>query len=126
MKTQPDSMVGTSAGAVGGFREDVVMRAAPKKVTTPHNRFFWWYSLSLLFLGPFGFIVGPLMARRGLRKAERLYPQEVYAARRLDQGFTAAQWWVMTPLTVMGAFWVYSVMSGLPMVLLVLWLQLTS
>lgn len=32
----------------------------------------------------------------------------------------------MTPLTVMGAFWVYSVMSGLPMVLLVLWLQLTT
>ncbi|MFS8485588.1 hypothetical protein EIP99_11250 [Xanthomonas campestris pv. raphani] len=119
-------MVGMSAGAIGDFRKDGAMRAAPKKVTTPHNRFFWWYSLSLLFLGPFGFIVGPLMARRGLRKAERLSPQEAYAARRLDQGFTAAQWWVMTPLTVMGAFWVYSVMSALPMVLLVLWLQLTS
>lgn len=72
MKTQPDSIVGISAGAIGDFRKDGAMRAAPKKVTTPHNRFFWWYSLSLLFLGPFGFIVGPLMARRGLRKAERL------------------------------------------------------
>ncbi|MEA9906904.1 hypothetical protein VDG44_20690 [Xanthomonas campestris pv. raphani] len=126
MKTQPDSIVGMSAGAMGDFRKNGAMRAAPKKVTTPHNRFFWWYSLSLLFLGPLGFIVGPLMARRGLRKAERLSPQEAYAALRLDQGFTAAQWWVMTPLTVMGAFWVYSVMSGLPMVLLVLWLQLTT
>ncbi|CAE1135264.1 hypothetical protein [Xanthomonas euroxanthea] len=125
MKTQSNSMVGTAVGAVGGFREDDAVRAIPKKIMTPHNRFFWWFSLSLLFLGPFGFIVGPLMARRGLRKADRLYPQEAYAARRRDQGFTAAQWWVMTPLTVMAAFWVTSLLSGLPMVLLVLWLQLT-
>ncbi|MBD4008838.1 hypothetical protein GUH95_00405 [Xanthomonas citri pv. citri] len=34
--------------------------------------------------------------------------------------------WMMTPLTVMGDFWVSSMLSGLPMVLLVLWLQLTS
>ncbi len=93
---------------------------------TPHNRFFWWFSLSLLFLGPFGFIIGPLMARRGLRKAEQLYPQEADAARRRDQGFSWAQCWVMTPLTVMGAFWVSSMLSGLPMVLLVFWLQLTN
>ncbi|MCC4632813.1 hypothetical protein LL970_06140 [Xanthomonas dyei pv. eucalypti] len=119
-------MVETSAGALNGFREAGPMRAAPKKVATPHNRFFWWFSLSLLFLGPFGFVVGPLMARRGLRKAERLYPQEAYAARQRDKGFSWAQWWVMTPLTVMGAFWVSSLLSGLPMVLLVLWLQLTS
>ncbi|AGH76814.1 hypothetical protein XAC29_06580 [Xanthomonas axonopodis Xac29-1] len=33
---------------------------------------------------------------------------------------------MMTPLTVMGDFWVSSMLSGLPMVLLVLWLQLTS
>ncbi len=125
MKTQPNSMVGTSSGTLGGIDGDGAMSAAPKKVTTPHNRFFWWFSLSLLFLGPFGFIVGPLMARRGLRKADRLYPQEAYAARRRDQGFTAAQWWVMTPLTVMAAFWVTSLLSGLPMVLLVSWLQLT-
>ncbi|BBJ99727.1 hypothetical protein [Xanthomonas campestris] len=126
MKTQTNSMMGTSAGAVGGLDGDGALRAAPKKVMTPHNRFFWWFSLSLLFLGPFGFIVGPLMARRGLRKAERLHPQEAYAARRRDQGFGWGQLWVMTPLTVMGAFWVYSVLSGLPMVLLVLWLQMTS
>ncbi len=92
---------------------------------TPHNRFFWWFSLSLLFLGPFGFIIGPLMARRGLRKAERLYPQETYAARQRDQGFSWAQWWIMTPLTVIGAFGVTSVLSGLPMVLFVLYAQLT-
>ncbi|MEA0969341.1 hypothetical protein QYZ35_18080 [Xanthomonas campestris pv. campestris] len=125
MKTQPNSMIGTSAGAAGGLDGDGARRAALKKVLTPHTRFFWWFSLSLLFLGPFGFIIGPLMARRGLRKAELLYPQEAYAARRRDQGFTATQWWVMTPLTVMGAFWVSSVLSGLPMMLLVLWLQLT-
>ncbi|MBB4725983.1 hypothetical protein [Xanthomonas euvesicatoria] len=126
MKTQSNSMTGTSTSAVGGLDGDSVLHAAPKKVMTPHNRFFWWFSLSLLFLGPFGFIVGPLMARRGLRKAERLYPQEACAARQRDQGFSAAHWWVMTPLTVMGAFWVSSVLSGLPMVLLVLWLQLTT
>ncbi|MEA0625250.1 hypothetical protein VDP97_07955 [Xanthomonas campestris pv. campestris] len=125
MKTRPDSMAGTSAGTVGGLGGDGALRAAPKKVLTPHTRFFRWFSLSLLFLGPFGFIVGPLIARRGLRKAERLYPQEAYAARQRDRGFSWAQWWVMTPLTVMGAFWVTSVLSGLPMVLLVLWLQLT-
>ncbi|MCC4634122.1 hypothetical protein [Xanthomonas dyei] len=126
MKNESNSMGGTPVSAMGGFRGDGALRAAPKMVLTPHARFFWWFSLSLLFLGPLGFIVGPLMARRGLRKAERLHPQEAYAARQRDQGFTAAQWWVMTPLTVMGAFWVTSVLSGLPMVLLVLWLQLTQ
>ncbi|WDJ86138.1 hypothetical protein JH274_15840 [Xanthomonas campestris pv. incanae] len=126
MSTKTDSMGGTPVSAMGGFRGDGALRAAPKKVLTPHTRFFRWFSLSLLFLGPFGFIVGPLIARRGLRKAERLYPQEAYAARQRDQGFTAAQWWVMTPLTVMGAFWVTSLLSGLPMVLLVLWAQLTN
>ncbi|MEB1939905.1 hypothetical protein VDR55_19845 [Xanthomonas campestris pv. campestris] len=125
MKTESNSMGGTPVSAMGGLDGDCALRAVPKKVMTPHNRFFWWFSLSLIFLGPFGFIVGPLMARRGLRKAERLYPQEAYAARRHDQGFTAGQWWIMTPLTVMGAFWVTSTLSGLPMVLLVLWLQLT-
>ncbi|PPV07775.1 hypothetical protein XbrCFBP1976_05660 [Xanthomonas bromi] len=119
-------MAGTSADTVGGLGGDGALCAAPKKVLTPHTRFFRWFSLSLLFLGPFGFIVGPLMAWRGLRKAERLYPQEAYAARQRDQGFSWGQWWVMTPLTVMGAFWVSSVLSGLPMVMLVLWLQLTS
>ncbi|WP_277937695.1 hypothetical protein, partial [Xanthomonas vesicatoria] len=119
MKTQPDSMVGTSAGAVGGFLEDGAMRAAPKKVTTPHNRFFWWFSLSLLFLGPFGFIVGPLMARRGLRKAERLYPQEADAARRRDQGFSWGQWWVITPLMVSMGMGALAFLKWLPMALIV-------
>ncbi|MEA9886097.1 hypothetical protein VDG05_17470 [Xanthomonas campestris pv. raphani] len=126
MKTESNSMVGTAVGAVGGLGGDGALRAAPKKVTTPHNRFFWWFSLSLLFLGPFGFIVGPFMARRGLRKAERLYPSEARVAQARDTGFAWWQWWVMTPLTVMGAFWVSSMLSGLPMALLVLWLQLTS
>ncbi|MFW3175359.1 hypothetical protein EX530_11880 [Xanthomonas phaseoli] len=118
-------MAGSLVGAVGGFRGDSTLRAAPRKVLTPHNRFFWWFSLSLLFLGPLGFIVGPLMARRGLRKAERLHPHQAYEARRRDQGFSWGQWWVMTPLTLMGAFGAFAVLSGLPMLLLVLYAQLS-
>ncbi|KGU48629.1 hypothetical protein NY97_05725 [Xanthomonas citri pv. fuscans] len=119
-------MAGTPIGAVGGFRGDGALRAVPKKVMTPHNRFFWWFSLSLLFLGPFGFIVGPLMARRGLRKAERLYPQEAYAARQRDQGFSWGQWWVMTPLVVTMGLGALAVLKALPMLLLTLSIQLTS
>ncbi|MCE4305507.1 hypothetical protein LYZ89_05415 [Xanthomonas hortorum pv. vitians] len=126
MKTESNPMVGTAVGAVGGFREDGALRAAPKKVTTPHNRFFWWFSLSLLFLGPFGFIVGPLMARRGLRTAERIYPQEAYAARQRDQGFSWGQWWVMTPLAVTMGMGVLATLKGLPMLLLVLCTQLAN
>ncbi|AOY64817.1 hypothetical protein Xgly_08450 [Xanthomonas citri pv. glycines] len=63
-----------------------------------------------------GFIVRPLMARRGLRKAER------DGTTRASVGASG----VMPPLSVMGAFWVTSVLSGLPMVLVVLRVQLTS
>ncbi|WP_172955857.1 hypothetical protein [Xanthomonas citri] len=124
MSMKTDSVAGTSVDALeaGG---DAALRAVPRKVMTPHNRFFWWFSLSLLFLGPFGFIVGPLIARRGLRKAERFYAFEAHMARQRDRGFSWWQWWVMTPLTVMGAFWATSALSGLPMVLFVLYAQLT-
>ncbi|WIX07551.1 hypothetical protein [Xanthomonas oryzae] len=125
MKAESNPMAGTAVDIVGGLGGDSAVQAPLKKVLTPHARFFWWFSLSLLFLGPFGFIVGPLMARRGLRKAERLYAFEAHMACQRDRGFSWWQWWVMTPLTVMAAFWVTSVLSGLPMVLLVLWLQLT-
>ncbi|WP_355585012.1 hypothetical protein [Xanthomonas cannabis] len=126
MSMKTDSTIGTSVGAAGGVGGDGTRRTVPRKVMTPHNRFFWWFSLSLLFLGPFGFVVGPLMAKRGLRKAERFYAIEAHMARQRDRGFNWWQWWVMTPLTVMGAFWVTSVLSGLPMVLVVLWGQLTQ
>ncbi|NEK69650.1 MAG: hypothetical protein G3W71_20765 [Xanthomonas perforans] len=119
-------MVGTTVGAVGGFRGDGALRATPKKVLTPHNRFFWWFSLSLLLLGPFGFIVGPLMARRGLRKAERLHPHEAYLARQRDQGFSWAQWWVMTPLVVTMGMGALAFLKWLPMALIVSWVQLTQ
>ncbi|MGN3936638.1 hypothetical protein ABVB18_15175 [Xanthomonas citri pv. mangiferaeindicae] len=124
MSMKTDSMAGTPVDAVGAGG-DAALRAAPRKVMTPHNRFFWWFSLSLLFLGPFGFIVGPFMARRGLRRVERLYAFEAHMARQRDRGFSWWQWWIMTPLTVMGAFWVTSVLSGLPMFLFVLYAQLT-
>ncbi|AZU15265.1 hypothetical protein PK69_09445 [Xanthomonas phaseoli pv. phaseoli] len=119
-------MAGTSVGAVGGFRGDGALRAPPKKVMTPHTRFFCWFSLSLLLLGPFGFIVGPLMARRGLRKVERLYPQEAYAARQRDTGFHWGQWWVMTPLVVTMGVGSLTMLKSLPMLLLVLWAQLAT
>lgn len=126
MSTKTDSMGGTPVSAMGGFLGDGAQRAVPKKVLTPHTRFFRWFSLSLLFLGPFGFIVGPLMARRGLRKAERLYPQEAYAARQRDQGFSWGQWWVMTPLAVTMGMGALGLLKSLPMLLLVLSMQLMS
>ncbi|KTF40819.1 hypothetical protein OZ12_04900 [Xanthomonas translucens pv. translucens] len=113
-------MMETSAGAVGGLDGDGAMRAVPKKVTTPHNRFFWWFSLSLLFLGPLGFLVGPLMASRGLRKAERLYPGAAYMARQRDQGFSWAQWWVMAPLVLTMGMAAMAVLKWLPMALVVM------
>ncbi|WWW35271.1 hypothetical protein V8017_21015 [Stenotrophomonas rhizophila] len=97
-----------------------------RRLMTPRNRFFWWYSLSLLFMGPFGFIVGPLMARRGTRKVERLHSSAAREARQRDHGFTWWQWWIMTPLTVLGAFWAITALSTLPMMLLVLYAQLTQ
>lgn len=125
MSMKTDSVAGTSVDALGAGG-DAALRAVPRKVMTPHNRFFCWFSLSLLFLGPFGFIVGPFMARRGLRKAERRYPQAASAAQQRDQGFSWAQWWVMTPLTLLGAFGALSIMSGLPMFLFVMYAKLTS
>lgn len=101
-------------------------RPAPQTLPTPRTRFFWWYSLSLLFLGPFGFVVGPLMARRGTRKAARRYPVEAHAAQARDVGFTWWQWWIMTPLTLIGTFWVFGLLSGLPMFLYVMYAQLTQ
>jgi hypothetical protein len=121
MKSQPPSLHFAHADRVTAPSIRTI-----KSVRTPRERFFWWYSLSLLFLGPFGFIVGPLMARRGTRKVERLYSAAAWEARQRDHGFTWWQWWVMTPLTLMGALWVFGLLSGLPMILLVLWAQLTQ
>lgn len=97
-----------------------------RKLVTPRERFFWWYSGTLLFLGPFGFVVGPLMARRASRKAALRYPVEARAAQARDKGFAWWQWWVMTLLTLMGAFGAFAVLSGLPMFLFVLYAQLTQ
>lgn len=126
MTTNTDPMARSLVGAVGGFKGDSALRNAPKKVMTPHTRFFWWFSLSLLLLGPFGFIVGPLMARRGLRKAERLHPHQAYEARRRDQGFSWGQWWVLTPLVATMGLGALALLKWLPLALIVTWVQLTA
>ncbi|WP_017167328.1 hypothetical protein [Xanthomonas phaseoli] len=97
---------------------------AQRKLMTPRDRFFWWYSGTLLLLGPFGFVVGTVMAQRGNRKAARLYPTEARVAQARDSGFSWWQWWVMTILTLMGAFGAFAVLSGLPMFLMVLYSKL--
>ena len=97
---------------------------ARRKLMAPKDRFFWWYSGSLLFTGPFSFIVGPLMARRGTRKVGRLYPAEARVAQARDKGFSWWQWWAMTVLTLMGAAGAFAVLSGLPMFLFVMYAKL--
>jgi len=97
---------------------------ARRKLMTPRDRFFWWYSGALILTGPFGFVVGPLLARRASRKAARLYPAEARAAQARDKGFSWWQWWVMTVLTLMGALGAFAVLSGLPMFLFVVYAQL--
>ncbi|WP_058358368.1 hypothetical protein [Xanthomonas translucens] len=124
MTTHPDPIAPASMGVANPLPGAGAPRAAPRKVMTPHNRFFWWFSLSLLCLGPLGFIVGPLMARRSLRKAERLYPGAAYMARQRDQGFSWAQWWVMTPLALTMGMAAMAVMKWLPIALFVMWEQL--
>ncbi|MCC5092515.1 MULTISPECIES: hypothetical protein [Xanthomonas] len=99
---------------------------ARRKLMTPRDRFFWWYSGALLLLGPFGFLVGPVMAQRGNRKAARLYPAEARAAQARDNGFAWWQWWAMTILTLIGAFWVFGLLSGLPMFLFVVYAKLAG
>lgn len=47
----------------------------------PQDWVFWWYSGALLLLGPFGFVVGPLMARRASPRAALRYPVEARLAR---------------------------------------------
>ncbi|QHG86794.1 hypothetical protein ACCQ13_07035 [Xanthomonas sp. NCPPB 1638] len=99
---------------------------ARRKFMTPRDRFFWWYSGALLLLGPFGFVAGPVMAQRGNRKVARLYPAEARVAQARDKGFAWWQWWVMTVLTLMGAFGAMTIISGLPMFLFVMYVQLTQ
>lgn len=99
---------------------------AARKLMTPRTRFFWWYSGTLLLLGPFGFVVGPLMARRASRKAAFRYPAEAHAAQARDTGFSWWQWWVMTGLTLMGAFGAFALLSGLPMFVIVLYAAMTN
>jgi len=47
-------------------------------------------------------------------------------AQARDKGFAWWQWWVMAVLTLLGAFWVFGLLAGLPMMLFVLYAQLTQ
>ena len=40
-----------------------------KAIIAPSTRFVRWYSASLLLLGPFGFVIGPLLSRMTRRRA---------------------------------------------------------
>ncbi|NYI19754.1 hypothetical protein FHR53_001032 [Xanthomonas arboricola] len=66
------------------------------------------------------------MAQRENRKVARLYPAEARVAQARDKGFAWWQWWVMTLLTLMGAAGAFAVLSGLPMLLFVMYAKLSS
>lgn len=72
------------------------------KLLTPHSRFFLCYCVSLLVLGPFGFVVGPSLAWFFRRRAERLHPIAAAQAKARDTGFHWAQWWGLTLVTLWG------------------------
>jgi len=91
----------------------------------PRDRFFWWYSGASLLLGPFGFVVGPLIAQRGSRKAALGHPVKARVTQATDKGLA---WWqrrVMTPLTPLSAFGVFAILSGLPTFLFLVYAELT-
>ncbi|MCR1807258.1 hypothetical protein NTC87_18880, partial [Stenotrophomonas geniculata] len=70
--------------------------------------------------------VGPHLARRLSRKAAWRYAVEVRGAQARDTGFAWWQWWVMSVLSLMGAVGAFAVLSGLPMLLFVMYAQLTQ
>lgn len=73
-----------------------------KRVMTPTTRFTWCFCLSVLMLGPFGLVVGPMLSRLLRRRAERLYPAEAGHAARGDLGFGWGQVWLVAAAAVMG------------------------
>lgn len=73
-----------------------------KRVMTPTTRFTWCFCLSVLMLGPFGLVVGPVLSRLLRRRAERLYPAEAGHAQRRDPGFGWGQVWLVAAAAVMG------------------------
>jgi len=68
----------------------------------PTTRFTWCFCLSVLMLGPFGLVVGPVLSRLLRRRAERLYPAEAGHAARRDLGFGWGQMWLIAAAGVMG------------------------
>jgi hypothetical protein len=98
---------------------------AARKLMIPRDRFFWWYSGALLLLGPFGFVVGLLIAGRASRKATLGHPVKARVTQATDTGFAWWQRWVMASPTQLGALWVFGLLSGLLMFLLVLYSLIT-
>lgn len=76
--------------------------ASTKRVMTPTTRFTLCFCLSVLMLGPFGLVVGPLLSRFLRRRAERLHPAEAGHAERNDPGFGWGQMWLIAAAGVMG------------------------
>lgn len=76
--------------------------ASTKRVMMPTSRFTLCFCLSVLLLGPFGLLAGPLLSRYLRRRAERLYPAEAGQAARSDLGFTWGQMVLIAAAAVMG------------------------
>lgn len=50
-----------------------------------------WLCLMTLLVGPFGLVLGPLLARWANRRVARLYPNADMAARARSQGYQFGQ-----------------------------------
>lgn len=76
--------------------------ASTKRVLQPTTRFTLCFCLSVLMLGPFGLVVGPLLSRYMRRRAERIYPAEAGHAARSDLGFGWGQMVLIAAAAMMG------------------------
>lgn len=84
------------------------------RVMTPRSRFFVCYCLALTLLGPFGFIVGPLVAHDWTKRVERKNPFAAGQAKARDHGYNWGQLVLMTVCTLWGlsgALFVYSLVQ---------------
>ncbi|WP_447896450.1 hypothetical protein [Stenotrophomonas acidaminiphila] len=72
-------------------------------VMTPQARFTLCFCVAVLLTGPFGLVVGPVLSRLLLRRAERLHPFAAAQARQRSAGhFNVGQIWAITACGIMG------------------------